>query len=104
VCVEVEKQWRHDDDTKVFCSTRFLGPGTVKKNGKLCTEFCERLASCWHALRVSRYLFSILNIVTDAVYVYDEVPLFSKVKKGHQIAAIVICSVTVLYWIPKRKT
>mmetsp|Transcript_12525 Transcript_12525/g.30248 ORF Transcript_12525/g.30248 Transcript_12525/m.30248 type:complete len:136 (+) Transcript_12525:2241-2648(+) len=48
--------------------------------------------------------FSILNIVTDAVYVYDEVPLFSKVKKGHQIAAIVLCTVAVLYWISKRKT
>ena len=47
--------------------------------------------------------FSILNIVTDAVYIYDEVPLFSKVKKGHQIAAVVICSVAVLYWISIQK-
>ena len=41
--------------------------------------------------------FSILNVVTDVVYVYDNVPLFIKVKKGHQVASIVICSVAGLY-------
>ena len=43
--------------------------------------------------------FSILNVVTDVVYVYDEVPFFLKVQKGHQIASIVICSVAGLYFL-----
>ena len=48
--------------------------------------------------------FSLLNIVTDAMYVYYEVPLFHKVKKGHRIAAFVIWIVAVTYWISKTRT
>ncbi|CAB9525884.1 expressed unknown protein [Seminavis robusta] len=48
--------------------------------------------------------FSVLNMITDALYVYDEVALFPKVKKGHQIAGVVIWVVAVAYWISKART
>ena len=41
--------------------------------------------------------FSILNIVTDSVYRYEGSPIFTKVKKGHQIAAGVICVVSIIF-------
>ena len=41
--------------------------------------------------------FSVVNVITDAVYRYDGAAIFAKVKKGHQIAAVVIGIVTISY-------
>ena len=35
---------------------------------------------------------------TDGIYRYQGAAIFSKVKQGHQIAAIVICSVSLVYF------
>jgi len=38
-------------------------------------------------------VFSLLNVATDSIYQYERVSMFHKVKKGHRIAAGVICFV-----------
>jgi hypothetical protein len=43
--------------------------------------------------------FGLLNIVTDHIYRYESVAVFSKVKTGHQIACGVIWAVAIMYWI-----
>ena len=42
--------------------------------------------------------FSLVNVLTDAVYSYEEVgPMFAKVRGGHRVTAIVICSIAASY-------
>ena len=47
--------------------------------------------------------FSIVNVITDATYRYDGAAIFHKVVKGHQIAAIIICTITIIYAIVVTK-
>lgn len=42
---------------------------------------------------------SLLNVVTDHYYQYPQAPIFSKVKRGHQIAAIITWIVGVVYFV-----
>mmetsp|Transcript_9069 Transcript_9069/g.14534 ORF Transcript_9069/g.14534 Transcript_9069/m.14534 type:complete len:134 (+) Transcript_9069:92-493(+) len=44
-------------------------------------------------------VISLLNVLTDCLYRYDGASIFPKVRKGHQIAAVVICSISVVYAI-----
>jgi hypothetical protein len=48
-------------------------------------------------------ILATINIVTDVIYTYEVVPLFSVVKKGHRMAALVIWTVAILYWIVKAR-
>lgn len=42
--------------------------------------------------------FALLNVVTDYIYRYPAAALYATVQKGHQMAAIVIWLVAILYW------
>ena len=47
-------------------------------------------------------LFSVVNVVTDAVYSYDKATIFGKVKGGHRIAALVIITASVIYELRRK--
>ena len=42
--------------------------------------------------------FSLVNAATDSVYKYESVALFHRVKRGHRVAAGIICTVSALYF------
>ena len=42
--------------------------------------------------------FSLVNVATDSVYKYEAVALFRRVKRGHRVAAGIICTVSALYF------
>ena len=42
--------------------------------------------------------FSLVNIATDSIYKYESVALFHKVKRGHRVAAGIICTVTAMHF------
>ena len=41
---------------------------------------------------------SLLNVITDQFYQYPEAQIFSKARKGHMVAAVVICMVAIAYF------
>jgi hypothetical protein len=42
--------------------------------------------------------FSVLNVVTDHFYQYPDAHIFTKAKRGHLIAGVVIWIVTIVYF------
>ena len=42
--------------------------------------------------------FSLVNVATDSVYKYESVALFHRVKRGHRVAAGIICTLTAMYF------
>ena len=44
-------------------------------------------------------LFSIVNLMTDSIYIYESAPTFNKVRDGHRIAAAIIFVVGFYYLI-----
>ena len=41
---------------------------------------------------------SLVNVATDSIYKYESVAMFHKVKRGHRVAAGIICTVTAIYY------